>query len=593
MTHTLPVIGFSLAADIKIDLAALLERRLLVQAGSGGGKSTIIRSFAEELAGKVQQFVIDTEGDLVTLREAGDFVIVGSNGDVPADVKTVKVLARRLMELGASAIFDLSGLNVSGRREYVQHLFDELSYMPRALWHPLVVWLDEGHVFAPQSESAVSGSAVANAASTWRKRGYCLVVATQRLSKLNKDVAAELHNKLIGFTDDVDMKRAADQLGMTTDQARELQDLPPGAFYAKGPSLSRARILVRARDPKTSPPPKGQIRTEAPPAPEKVRAILGKLADLAHEAKEELHSIEDLRRAVSERDREIRALKKGGAERVVEKPVIDQMAIDRAVSAARAQLRKEFLQFAKRAVATAVAIQRVDREFTTYSGDINRYVQGATAEESRAEVQVGNTKIQTGANQPSAKAMGRITQAPARPIAATHSRSTPHNGDGPIGRTPQRMLNAMLLLESIGTSPAPRTLLGGLVGVSPSTGTFRNYLSELRRAGYIEDVSSEAVRLSDAGRVQASDDGLPATRSELHAIWVDKFSGTVARMFSVLLDAYPRNVLRAELARIVGVDHTTGTFRNYLSEMRRTGAVVDVSREAVAASDMLFPEGLN
>ena len=143
------------------------------------------------------------------------------------------------------------------------------------------------------------------------------------------------------------------------------------------------------------------------------------------------------------------------------------------------------------------------------------------------------------------------------------------------------------------TSPAPRALLGGLVAVSPSTGTFRNYLSELRRAGYIEDVSSEAVRLSDAGRAQASDDGLPTSRGELHAMWVDKFSGTVARMFSVLLDQYPGPVTRASLGSAVGVDHTTGTFRNYLSELRRTGAIVDVSREAVAASDMLFPEGLN
>ena len=88
-----------------------------------------------------------------------------------------------------------------------------------------------------------------------------------------KDVAAELHTKLIGFTDDVDIKRAADQLGMTNDQARELQELQPGTFYAKGPSLSRVRVLVHARDPKTSPPPKGEIRTSAPPAPEKVRSI--------------------------------------------------------------------------------------------------------------------------------------------------------------------------------------------------------------------------------------------------------------------------------------------------------------------------------
>jgi hypothetical protein len=43
-------------------------------------------------------------------------------------------------------------------------------------------------------------------------------VATQRLSKLHKDCAAELLNKFIGYTDDVDLQAAGDQLGMTKEQ---------------------------------------------------------------------------------------------------------------------------------------------------------------------------------------------------------------------------------------------------------------------------------------------------------------------------------------------------------------------------------------
>jgi DNA helicase HerA-like ATPase len=73
-----------------------------------------------------------------------------------------------------------------------------------------------------------------------RKRGYCAVLATQRLSKLHKDAAAELLNKLIGRTGlDVDVKRAGDELGFDKEQRQTLKTLAPGTFYAYGPAVSQ------------------------------------------------------------------------------------------------------------------------------------------------------------------------------------------------------------------------------------------------------------------------------------------------------------------------------------------------------------------
>jgi hypothetical protein len=45
------------------NLQSLLESRLLIQANSGGGKSYVIRKLLEETHGKVQQIVIDLEGE--------------------------------------------------------------------------------------------------------------------------------------------------------------------------------------------------------------------------------------------------------------------------------------------------------------------------------------------------------------------------------------------------------------------------------------------------------------------------------------------------------------------------------------------------
>jgi hypothetical protein len=171
-------------------------------------------------------------------------------------------------------------------------------------------------------------------------------------------------------------------------------------------------------------------------------------------------------------------------------------------------------------------------------------------------------------------------------------RSSGDTGDTAIGGTPQRMLNAMRLLESVGTSPASRAAIAGLVGVSWDTGTFRTYLSQLRAAGFIADHADGRVSLTAGGRAQASEEGLPTTRAELHSTWLAKLGGTPARMLEVLLAAYPDAVDRAELGAAVNVDHTTGTFRTYLSQLRSPGLIVDVDKSTVRAADALFPEAL-
>lgn len=59
----------NLSDNHPINLPVLLETRLLVQAGSGGGKSWALRRILEQTAPHVQQLVIDPDGEFATLRE--------------------------------------------------------------------------------------------------------------------------------------------------------------------------------------------------------------------------------------------------------------------------------------------------------------------------------------------------------------------------------------------------------------------------------------------------------------------------------------------------------------------------------------------
>ncbi|MCY7398279.1 MAG: ATP-binding protein, partial [Sphingomonas bacterium] len=76
-------------------------------------------------------------------------------------------------------------------------------------------------------------------------RGLAGVIATQRLAKLAKNVAAEASNFLMGRTFlDIDMSRAADLLGMERRPAEAIRDLPRGTFLALGPAIARRPVAV-------------------------------------------------------------------------------------------------------------------------------------------------------------------------------------------------------------------------------------------------------------------------------------------------------------------------------------------------------------
>ena len=205
------------------NLDLVLSSNLLVQANSGGGKSWLLRRTIEQTFGRVPQIIIDPEGEFSTLRGKFDIILVGKEGDTPADVRSAQLLAHRLLELGVSAVIDLFEMSPTARPLWVATFIQALVDAPKRLWRELLVYVDEAHMLAPEpGHGAVDSEAhrrcrgaLIEIASRGRKRGYGLVAATQRLGKLSKDFAAELKNVLIGQTFiDIDRERAAGSLGI-------------------------------------------------------------------------------------------------------------------------------------------------------------------------------------------------------------------------------------------------------------------------------------------------------------------------------------------------------------------------------------------
>lgn len=281
-----------------IDLPTLIDTRLLVQANSGGGKSWLIRRLLEQSQGKVQQIVVDLEGEFSTLREKYDYILAAKEGDTPAEPHSAAILAKRLLELNVSAIIDLYELSHQERKHFVRLFLSAMVNAPKSLWHPCLVIIDEAHIFAPQSGQSEAMEAVIDLATRGRKRGYSLILATQRLSKLHKDAVAECNNKLIGRTGlDIDRKRAAEELGFASkDDALSLRNLAPGEFYAFGPAISEAVEKVTIGPVETNHPKAGaRIMTHITPPTDTIRKVIAQLADMHQETKQKVESLETLK----------------------------------------------------------------------------------------------------------------------------------------------------------------------------------------------------------------------------------------------------------------------------------------------------------
>ena len=233
-----------------MDLEELLASRLLVQGNSGSGKSHLLRRLLEQSAGLVQQVVIDPEGDFVSLAERFGHLVIEAADYTEAESASI---AARVREHRVSVVLNLEGLEVDAQLRCAGTFLSRLFDAPRDQWYPVLVVVDEAQLFAPaaagevgEEARRVSLAAMTNLMCRGRKRGLAGVIATQRLAKLAKNVAAEASNFLMGRTFlDIDMARAADLLGMERRQAEQIRDLERGQFLALGPAVARRPILVR------------------------------------------------------------------------------------------------------------------------------------------------------------------------------------------------------------------------------------------------------------------------------------------------------------------------------------------------------------
>jgi hypothetical protein len=585
----------------------------------GSGKSYAAQKLAEEFHRARAQFVVlDPVGNWWALRLGADgvspglpiYVFGGLQGDVPLEPTAGKMIADVIVDRGISAVIDVSQFESDADKARFARAFCERFYFRKKSAPSAVhVFLEEAQEFIPQNpgrDDALMLHAFTRLAKLGRNFGIGISMLSQRPQEVNKKVL-NLAELLFVFqlTGTHERKAVEAWIGDKGIEAEDIQaELPKlerGHPHAWSPAwLKVSRVIeIGAKttfDASSTPKVGAQIvvRELSPIDLEQLRVDMA-----ASVEKAKADDPKELRKEIATLRAQLTKAQKSPAAVIAKQiTVIDRDEVTRlAMKAFGAMASAKAKQDASAVRAGKAAIDQLEQTTSVFAAAIaGRVVPGlrrmlsALEEAKPADFAPANGNSGNGHGAHLEQNPSRRTESVVRTV--TPRASSREVSDTTIGGTPQRMVNALRFLETVGTSSATRQAIAGLVGISWDTGTFRTYLSQLRAASYIEDYADGRVALTDAGRAISSDEGLPSTRAELHRAWLSKLGGTPANMLRILLERYPDDVDRAELGAACGIDATTGTFRTYLSQLRSPGLITDESRTTVRAADALFPEGL-
>lgn len=558
---------------VPIDLEFLIKSRLLIQANSGGGKSYAIRKLLEETNDKVQQIVLDLEGEFSSLREKCDFLLFGTEGDYPIQIKYAEKTAKTLLELNVSAIIDLYELKHHERITFVKRFLDAMINAPKELWHPCIVVVDEAHLFCPEKGQAESMSAVIDICTRGRKRGFCAVLATQRLSKLHKDAAAECNNKLIGRTGlDIDMKRASEELGFTRkEDTLSLRELMAGEFFAFGPAISNRITKFKVDKVKTTHPESGKkILAVAPPS-NKIKEALSKIKDLPEEAEKELKDLADFKKEVASLRMQLVHAKKQSAigGQAIDHETITKLKNDlRAAEAEALKLRKELSKSNNDKKKVFIdTLKKVSDVFRSSINAINP-----------------NDIINTPDLLKSTEIIPKnISHNPTNraPILKNEEIKFVQEEGEKITGGALRMLKAAAMFYP---NPITKARMGAIAGLSFSSGSFGTYLATLRRNNLISGSGNELTATEEGINIAGDVEPLPDNLVEM---WCNIVKGGASRMLRALAKVFPESMSKEDLGQSSGISHTSGTFGTYIALLKRNG-LIKVHAGQIKAAEELF-----
>jgi hypothetical protein len=402
-----------------------------------------------------------------------------------------------------------------------------------------------------------------------RKRPFCGVLATQRISKLSKDAAYECNNVMIGRSLGADAKRAGEELDLAPREAKQqLRKLPAGRFYVFGPAFSDEVRMVQVGKVVTTHPEPGKTPPPVPPTPEKVREILGSLKDLPRASAGQPRTESELRARVADLEKQ---LKTRPAEMVYEQvakpvPVLTGGELDNL----------------KALVAEAEAVHdRIDAAIDSLSGRLDDL--GSAIVDIKAAIELNGVPefvVRTPTNRELAAATfaadGKVPKRVGKheirvpEPSAHHAAPTEKSGIGT-----QQIVDGIAGIER---AALPRTIvaLAAWLNAHPRSSSFLRALGAARTDGLVDGLD-----LTPAGRqivsVKASDE------SAMYVLQ-QPLSESQRRIIDTIASLEGQDITIAALAAWVGVHPRSSSFLKDLGKLRERGYVNGNELTAIGAT---------
>lgn len=559
--------------EVHLDLEKLMEGGAGMLANSGGGKSHLIKQICEathvDTMGQdaLQQIIMDWEGDLVTLAEKFDYLVAQKDAKIPVDPRSAEMLAKRVLELNANIIVDMSDLDPLQRREFAKNFIFGLIHTPKELWNrQCMVVIDEAHELAPEKGygESVALPAVVALMSQGRKRGLRGILASQRPARLAKDAVSQTRNKFIGLCSwDIDKKAVVKEMGFSKEQEESLGDLDH-EFYVRGPAISKTLIKMKAGPVKSRELKAGKIADFKPAQSAKVSSMLEKLSDLAKDAELDTNDKVALRNEVTRLRREL-TIQQGHRHPVnVISEEQKSRLIQQGYEKAKAELRAPY-QVALTKLASIYRITGIVRDESAKVAleldNAIKELEGKSTEMFKVKPATLNTSdlpsISSG-SPAQALVQRTLTAAPA---------AEAQPGDSSFGKAERKILKFLAVKEG---RTFNKGQIGAMTGYASKGGGFNNAISRLKVAGLIIQVSPDSFcvnveRIQDIIAILGSEYNTPG--QDALEQWLGRLGKAPKMLYEVLLKNPTTEFTKDDLAAQTGYTAGGGGFNNAISEL--------------------------
>jgi uncharacterized protein len=567
--------GLTIGPGLTLPLEAVTET-FAILAKRGSGKTYTAAVLVEELyAAGLPVVVVDPVGVWWGLRSSADgtgpglpFVVFGGDhADVPLEATAGELIADLVVDERVPAVLDLSGLSKTAARRFMTDFAERLYHRNR---DPLHLVLDEADAFAPQRTSADGArllGAIEDLVRRGRARGIGVTLITQRPAVLNKDVLTQAEVLVaLRMTGPRDVAAIDEwvRLHADEDQAAELKKslpaLPVGTAWVWSPGwlgiLQRVQVRRRRTFDSSATPKPGERR----PAPKRMAPV-----DLAALGERIAATVE---RAKADDPKALRA-------RVaqLEQQLADAVSLPPQVEVQRVEvpvITAEQMATLKNDIAPAIWKMSAALRDLVIAGNEQTpapELRSTAAGSARGEV-AGTGRAARAAAQPS----------PTPPTVRSATTPVPASPDAPLPKAQRAILT---VLAQHGRRTTQQVAL--LTAYSGKSGGFRNALSSLRTAGYIEGRGD--VTITDTGRAALGTwTPLPTGRA-LVDWWCGQLGKAEKAILLLAVDVHPYPVAVAEVAARTGYSASSGGFRNALSRLRTLELIA--GRGEIRANDML------